>query len=472
MVTMGDVLVERDPFLAPLLEWVPERGHPPTGGSSCSAARPASARPPSSGCWPAGSAPDVTVRRGFCDNVATPAPLGPVIDALPGARRPHRGDDRFHPAAAVPRDPGAVGRAPHRAAARGRALGRRGDAGAGPVPRPPTGRDAAARRRDVPRRRGRAGRPAHGAARRPRHRAGASTGCTCRRSAPTRSRPSWRTPGSGLDADALLPPDRRQPVLRDRGAGRRCRGRAVDGARRRAGPLRRPLAGRTRRAGGGRGPRPRRLARGLLAEVAAQPAEAVDECVDHGMLVADQGGTGFAFRHEIARETVEASLSAGARTRLHPPRWPRSSGWAASTTTGWPTMRPAAARQEDAVRYSVAAAARSARLGAHREAAREYRLALRFPEVLDREPTADLYDRLSYECYLTNEPEARPRRAPRGARAPRAGRTRRPRRSARPSAGCRGCPGSSAAARTPTATPTSPSPPSNRSAPATSWRWR
>ncbi len=42
--------------------------------------------------------------------------------------------------------------------------------------------------------------------------------------------------------------------------------------------------------------------------------------------------------------------------------------------------------QEEAVRYSVAAAAHSARLGAHREAAREYRLALRFPEVLDRQP--------------------------------------------------------------------------------------
>ena len=79
---MGDVLVERDPFLALLLEWVPDAdtrsgrlvllgGEAGVGKSSLI------------GLLATRVGEDVTMRRGFCDNVATPAPLGPVIDALP-----------------------------------------------------------------------------------------------------------------------------------------------------------------------------------------------------------------------------------------------------------------------------------------------------------------------------------------------------------------------------------------------------
>ena len=123
------------------------------------------------------------------------------------------------------------------------------------------------------------------------------------------------------------------------------------------------------------------------------------------MLVADHDGTGFGFRHEIARETVESSLSPAARTRMH------ATALAALTRLGGTDDHRLAhhaagcGRHEDAVRYSVAAASRSARLGAHREAAREFALALRFPEVLDRGQVASLEDRLSYECYLTNRIE-------------------------------------------------------------------
>src|SRR5690242_15974236 len=79
---MGDVLVERDPFLAPLLGWVPGAqtrsgrlvllgGEAGVGKSSLI------------GLLATRVDAEVTVRRGFCDNVATPPPLGPVIDALP-----------------------------------------------------------------------------------------------------------------------------------------------------------------------------------------------------------------------------------------------------------------------------------------------------------------------------------------------------------------------------------------------------
>jgi DNA-binding CsgD family transcriptional regulator/tetratricopeptide (TPR) repeat protein len=144
----------------------------------------------------------------------------------------------------------------------------------------------------------------------------------------------------------------------------------------------------------------------LIGEVANREPSAVDECVEHGMLVADPSGTGFAFRHEIAREAVESSLSAGVRTQMHATALTALQRMGGVDDHRLAHHAAGSGAPEDAVRYSLAAAARSARLGAHREAAREYRLALRFPEVLDRSDTADLYDRLSYECYLTNEIEA------------------------------------------------------------------
>jgi DNA-binding CsgD family transcriptional regulator len=142
----------------------------------------------------------------------------------------------------------------------------------------------------------------------------------------------------------------------------------------------------------------------LLCEVARQSVEALDEGVRHGMLVTDQDG-GFAFRHEIARETVEADLPNAVRVRLHATALATLVRLGGADDHRLAHHAAGSGRQEDAVRYAIAAAAQSARLGAHREAAREYRLALEFPEVLNRARTAELFVHLSYECYLTNEIE-------------------------------------------------------------------
>ena len=400
---MGDVLVERDPFLAPLLEWVPDAdtrsgrlvllgGEAGVGKSSLI------------GLLATRVGADVAMRRGFCDNVATPAPLGPVIDALPELADRIEVDDRRDSSTAVPGDPGAVGRPPHRAAPRGRALGGRGDAGADPVPRTPARADAALlavvtfRDDEVG-----PGDPltallgdlATAPSVDRMHLPLLSADAVAHRCADA---------GPRLDADALHRRTGGNPFFVTEVAGRRRDGAPARCATR-CWPGCRPVARRPGRRWAAAVLGPGASLR-LLGEVAGQPAEAVDECVDHGMLVADQGGTGFSFRHEIARETVEASLSAGARTRQH------AAALAALIRLGGADDHRLAhhaagsGQQEDAVRYSIAAAGDSGRLGAHREAAREYRLALRFPEVLDREQTAALYDRLSYECYLTNEPDA------------------------------------------------------------------
>lgn len=141
----------------------------------------------------------------------------------------------------------------------------------------------------------------------------------------------------------------------------------------------------------------------LVADVARRPAEAVDECVQRGLLVPGPDAQGLAFRHDIARETVEDSLAPTTQAGLH------EAALRALTSRGSTDHHRLAHHAAEsslgaeAVRHAMAAAELSARLGAHHEAADEYRLALRFTDVLDRSTVADLHDRLSYESYLTDE---------------------------------------------------------------------
>jgi DNA-binding CsgD family transcriptional regulator/tetratricopeptide (TPR) repeat protein len=139
----------------------------------------------------------------------------------------------------------------------------------------------------------------------------------------------------------------------------------------------------------------------LLAAVSGQPPAAVDECVQGGMLIGD--GQSWAFRHEIARLAIEQTLTSAMLTRLH----------AGALRALRPTAddrrlahHAAASGDRDAVlRHAPAAAARASRLGAHREAAEQYRLALRFcPADADGlSSRAGLLAALSYECYLTDQ---------------------------------------------------------------------
>ncbi len=134
-----------------------------------------------------------------------------------------------------------------------------------------------------------------------------------------------------------------------------------------------------------------------------RPADAVDECVQRGLLVAEPGGQGLAFRHDIARETVAASLSPTERARLHEAVLTALTSLGSTDHHRLAHHAAESGHGTQAVTHAVAAAELSARLGAHHEAADEYRLALRFADLLDRPTVADLHDRLSYECYLTDE---------------------------------------------------------------------
>ncbi|MEP6651305.1 MAG: ATP-binding protein [Lapillicoccus sp.] len=76
------MLVERDSFLASLLEWVPD-ADTPSGCLVLLGGEAGVGKTSLVGLLTSRVGAEVAVRRGFCDNVAPPPPLGAVLDALP-----------------------------------------------------------------------------------------------------------------------------------------------------------------------------------------------------------------------------------------------------------------------------------------------------------------------------------------------------------------------------------------------------
>jgi DNA-binding CsgD family transcriptional regulator len=142
----------------------------------------------------------------------------------------------------------------------------------------------------------------------------------------------------------------------------------------------------------------------LLAEVVRAEAQAADECMAIGMLVAQ--GDLLSFRHELARQTILQSISPPRRMMLH--------RLALDALKMSPATRDdfarlahhaeAAGDPESVLAYAPEAARRAAAAGAHREAAALYALALRYA---DDQPTADraeLFETYARECGHLDQP--------------------------------------------------------------------
>ena len=141
----------------------------------------------------------------------------------------------------------------------------------------------------------------------------------------------------------------------------------------------------------------------LLEAVAGDVEGDLEDCLTSGMLAPEPGGV--AFRHELARLTVEESLAPDRKLLLHK----LALEALADPPSGKPDLDRLAHHAEGAgdteavLRYAPAAAARAAALGAHREAAAHYARALPFAGVLAPEEQAELLERHSHECYITDQ---------------------------------------------------------------------
>ena len=131
----------------------------------------------------------------------------------------------------------------------------------------------------------------------------------------------------------------------------------------------------------------------LLEALAAEDELArLEECLGSGMLTPTAGGV--AFRHELARMTIEESLAPYRRAALH------RDALAALLAPPGGAPDPArlahhaeAAGDADAVlRFAPAAAARAESVGAHRQAAAQYARALRFAGDLSAQDRVDLLE--------------------------------------------------------------------------------
>ena len=138
----------------------------------------------------------------------------------------------------------------------------------------------------------------------------------------------------------------------------------------------------------------------LLTGVAGQPLTAVDECLSRGVLVASDGAV--EFRHELARLAVEGSLPQAQRVTTHARTLAHLVAQGSADHRRLAHHAAGSGDRAAVTRHAPLAAARAARLGAHREAAGQLRMALRYYEVPDLRRAA-LLDQLSYECYLTDQ---------------------------------------------------------------------
>ncbi|MBM6401397.1 ATP-binding protein [Phycicoccus sonneratiae] len=136
----------------------------------------------------------------------------------------------------------------------------------------------------------------------------------------------------------------------------------------------------------------------LLAELLATGLTEIDEPLRRGLLREVDGDV--VFRHELARLAVVGEIPVGRGVHLH--RRLLAALEARGADPAVLAHHAEGAGLADAVlRHAPVAATRAAELGAHQEAVRQYRRALRHADRLDDAARADLLWSLGYECYLT-----------------------------------------------------------------------
>ncbi len=120
----------------------------------------------------------------------------------------------------------------------------------------------------------------------------------------------------------------------------------------------------------------------LLAAMIPADDRGIEECVSKGLL--QQQGDGYAFRHELARQTILEAISASRRRELNRKALAALRGRAETRDdlARLATHAEGTGDAEAVLQYAPAAAREAARAGAHRQAVALYELALRFADAL------------------------------------------------------------------------------------------
>ncbi len=144
----------------------------------------------------------------------------------------------------------------------------------------------------------------------------------------------------------------------------------------------------------------------LLASMSGADARHIQECISKGMLQAQ--GDGYAFRHELARQTILESIPPLRRVELN--RLALAAlRESRETRDDLTRLASHAARTDDAgavLQYAPAAARQAAAAGAHRQAAALYELALQFAGALSAEGHAQMLEAYADEQRYLARPQA------------------------------------------------------------------
>jgi DNA-binding CsgD family transcriptional regulator/tetratricopeptide (TPR) repeat protein len=144
---------------------------------------------------------------------------------------------------------------------------------------------------------------------------------------------------------------------------------------------------------------PDRMERRLLDRAAIQDLRAVQECVDLGLLLLDPDQV--RYRHELSRQVVEGSLAEPRRRELNARMLALLADESADAKTLSRLVHYADAARDAAsvLRHAPLAADQAAKRGAHRQAVAFYRTAIRYADHLAPRERATLLDRLAVEAF-------------------------------------------------------------------------
>jgi DNA-binding CsgD family transcriptional regulator/tetratricopeptide (TPR) repeat protein len=140
----------------------------------------------------------------------------------------------------------------------------------------------------------------------------------------------------------------------------------------------------------------------IAIELSGGDMDALDTCLDQGMLLAGPGRV--TFRHELARLAVEGQVPAGRRRRLHRALLEQLEGRRDGEASRLAHHADGAGDAEAVLRYVPIAAQEASRRGAHRAAADHYTRAVAAAESTRDERLADLVSALADERIVYDDP--------------------------------------------------------------------
>ena len=142
----------------------------------------------------------------------------------------------------------------------------------------------------------------------------------------------------------------------------------------------------------------------LLERLAADSMDGIEECLRSGMLT--PGPASVAFRHELARMTIEESLTPDRALALHTTALESLADPPPGEQLDLARLAHHASAANDhpaVLRFAPQAADRAAAVGAHREAATQYLRAAGHSPADEMAGRADLLEKASHEYYLSGQ---------------------------------------------------------------------